>query len=175
MQRATCPVREGCSSPIATTEFGSNLRDRRASGVRRRVLNGAAARLVEKGDKVIIMTFSEYDDPRSAHRPIAVFVDEENAPACECETSEDQELREAFEAVAAIGLGRISARAAPTPDVTTIASLPDSAHGSATAVREAAGPSAASTLCERRSSTSTIVCPSWRIARTEKTSHPAMS
>jgi aspartate 1-decarboxylase len=44
-------------------------------------MNGAAARLVEKGDKVIIMTFSDYDDAESRlHRPLAVFVDDGNKP-----------------------------------------------------------------------------------------------
>lgn len=44
-------------------------------------MNGAAARLVEKGDKVIIMTFSDYDDEEArGHRPLAVFVDDDNKP-----------------------------------------------------------------------------------------------
>jgi aspartate 1-decarboxylase len=44
-------------------------------------MNGAAARLVEKGDKVIIMTFSDYaDDEARSHRPLAVFVDDANRP-----------------------------------------------------------------------------------------------
>ncbi len=34
-------------------------------------MNGAAARLVEKGDKVIIMTFASYEDSRGAHAPSA--------------------------------------------------------------------------------------------------------
>jgi aspartate 1-decarboxylase len=42
-------------------------------------MNGAAARLVEAGHKVIIMSFGEYDEAEARrHRPIAVFVDEEN-------------------------------------------------------------------------------------------------
>lgn len=42
-------------------------------------MNGAAARLVEKGHKVIIMSFAGYDDAEArSHRPRAVFVDEEN-------------------------------------------------------------------------------------------------
>ena len=44
-------------------------------------MNGAAARLVEKGDKVIIMTFAEYDDAEAkGYRPRAVFVDDANRP-----------------------------------------------------------------------------------------------
>lgn len=44
-------------------------------------MNGAAARLVDAGDKVIIMTFGAYDDDEArSHRPIVVFVDEGNAP-----------------------------------------------------------------------------------------------
>src|SRR5438477_12404948 len=42
-------------------------------------MNGAAARLVERGDKVIIMTFADYeDDDARRHRPQVVFVDDEN-------------------------------------------------------------------------------------------------
>lgn len=42
-------------------------------------MNGAAARLVSKGDKVIVMSFAGYDDAEArAHRPRAVFVDEDN-------------------------------------------------------------------------------------------------
>ena len=45
-------------------------------------MNGAAARLVEKGHKIIVMTFGGYDEPEARmHRPIAVFVDENNHPA----------------------------------------------------------------------------------------------
>lgn len=44
-------------------------------------MNGAAARLVEKAHKVIIMSFASYDDAEArAHRPRAVFVDDENRP-----------------------------------------------------------------------------------------------
>ncbi len=44
-------------------------------------MNGAAARLVEKGDKVIIMTFADYDDDEArSYRPRAVFVDDANRP-----------------------------------------------------------------------------------------------
>jgi aspartate 1-decarboxylase len=45
-------------------------------------MNGAAARLVEKGHKVIIMSFAGYEDAEArAYRPRAVFVDSENRPA----------------------------------------------------------------------------------------------
>jgi aspartate 1-decarboxylase len=44
-------------------------------------MNGAAARLVEKGDKVIIMSFADYEDGEARnHRPLAVFVDDDNRP-----------------------------------------------------------------------------------------------
>ncbi len=42
-------------------------------------LNGAAARCVSVGDKVIIMAFAGYDEQEAeAHRPAVVFVDENN-------------------------------------------------------------------------------------------------
>lgn len=42
-------------------------------------MNGAAARLIEKGDKVIVMSFAGYEEAESrGHRPVAVFVDEHN-------------------------------------------------------------------------------------------------
>ena len=44
-------------------------------------MNGAAARLVSKGDKVIVMSFAGYEEPEArTHRPIAIFVDEDNRP-----------------------------------------------------------------------------------------------
>ena len=44
-------------------------------------INGAAARLVEKGDKVIIMSFADYEEADAqVHRPIAVFVNDDNEP-----------------------------------------------------------------------------------------------
>ena len=44
-------------------------------------INGAAARLVEKGDKVIIMSFADYEDADARnHRPLTVFVGDDNAP-----------------------------------------------------------------------------------------------
>jgi len=42
-------------------------------------LNGAAARCVSTGDKVIIMAYGYYDDIEAKnHKPVVVFVDEEN-------------------------------------------------------------------------------------------------
>jgi aspartate 1-decarboxylase len=42
-------------------------------------MNGAAALLVEKGHRVIIMSFASYDDVEAkTHRPRVVFVDDEN-------------------------------------------------------------------------------------------------
>lgn len=42
-------------------------------------LNGAAARLVQKGDKVIIIAYASLDiDQASKHEPTVIFVDEQN-------------------------------------------------------------------------------------------------
>ncbi|MEW5926486.1 MAG: aspartate 1-decarboxylase [Gemmatimonadota bacterium] len=42
-------------------------------------LNGAAARLVHPGDRVIIISYGQYDEAELAtYRPTFVFVDEEN-------------------------------------------------------------------------------------------------
>lgn len=44
-------------------------------------LNGAAARLAQKGDKVIIVTFVQIEDNESgSHKPSVVLVDENNKP-----------------------------------------------------------------------------------------------
>ncbi|MDD2420676.1 MAG: aspartate 1-decarboxylase [Heliobacteriaceae bacterium] len=52
---------------------------RRASGVI--CLNGAAARLVQPGDSVIIIAYAMFDDREAKnHRPRVVFVDEHNRP-----------------------------------------------------------------------------------------------
>lgn len=43
-------------------------------------LNGAAARLVQRGDKVIVISYGIYDEAEAAeHQPIIVLVDESNA------------------------------------------------------------------------------------------------
>lgn len=45
------------------------------------ILNGAAARLVHPGDKVIVITYAEYDEAELAeYAPKVVHVDEENRP-----------------------------------------------------------------------------------------------
>ncbi len=44
-------------------------------------LNGAAARLVSKGDRVIVMTFAGFDETEAEHHsPRVVFVDDDNRP-----------------------------------------------------------------------------------------------
>lgn len=49
-------------------------------------LNGAAARCVQKGDKVIIMAYCELEPQEAAqHRPTVVFVDEKNKISEICE------------------------------------------------------------------------------------------
>ena len=43
------------------------------------VINGAAARCVSTGDKIIIMAYGQYTpDEAKEHKPAVVFVDEEN-------------------------------------------------------------------------------------------------
>ncbi|HEX7050983.1 MAG TPA: aspartate 1-decarboxylase [Longimicrobiales bacterium] len=43
------------------------------------VLNGAAARLVQPGDRVIIISYAQYDEDEAAgHKPRLVFVDDAN-------------------------------------------------------------------------------------------------
>lgn len=42
-------------------------------------LNGAAARLVQPGDKVIVISYAEFEEEEARrHRPVVVFVDEQN-------------------------------------------------------------------------------------------------
>ena len=44
-------------------------------------LNGAAARLAQVGDLVIIVTYVDVDEPElAAHQPVVVHVDEDNRP-----------------------------------------------------------------------------------------------
>jgi aspartate 1-decarboxylase len=44
-------------------------------------LNGAAARLVHHGDRVIVITYADYEDAELAgHEPVVVHVDERNRP-----------------------------------------------------------------------------------------------
>ena len=45
------------------------------------ILNGAAARLVKPGDRVIVITYASYDeDELAAYAPLIVHVDERNRP-----------------------------------------------------------------------------------------------
>jgi aspartate 1-decarboxylase len=47
-------------------------------------LNGAAARLVHTGDKVIVISYAQYDEAEMAtYRPTFIFVDEHNGIARE--------------------------------------------------------------------------------------------
>jgi aspartate 1-decarboxylase len=49
-------------------------------------LNGAAARLVHPGDKVIVITYADYEDAElEGFEPLVVHVDETNAPHPELE------------------------------------------------------------------------------------------
>jgi len=44
-------------------------------------LNGAAARLVHKGDLVIIANYADFDESEiAAHKPALIFVDDKNRP-----------------------------------------------------------------------------------------------
>ena len=52
------------------------------------ILNGAAARLVHPGDKVIVITYAHYDEAEMAnYAPKVVLVDERNRPTPESATS----------------------------------------------------------------------------------------
>jgi aspartate 1-decarboxylase len=45
------------------------------------ILNGAAARLVHPGDKVIVITYADYDEAElAAFEPLVVHVDAQNRP-----------------------------------------------------------------------------------------------
>ena len=45
------------------------------------ILNGAAARLVHRGDKVIVLTFAEYQEAElDEYEPVVVHVDAQNRP-----------------------------------------------------------------------------------------------
>jgi aspartate 1-decarboxylase len=51
------------------------------------LVNGAAARLVQKGDHVIVAAYAEFDaDEARRHRPIVVLLDAENRPIAAPET-----------------------------------------------------------------------------------------
>jgi aspartate 1-decarboxylase len=47
-------------------------------------LNGAAARLVHRGDRVIIITYADYEDSElDSYAPVVVHVDDRNSPVGE--------------------------------------------------------------------------------------------
>jgi aspartate 1-decarboxylase len=49
-------------------------------------LNGAAARLVEPGDKIIVLTYADYESAElEEFRPLVVHVDDDNRPIPEAE------------------------------------------------------------------------------------------
>ena len=57
-------------------------------------LNGAAARLVHRGDKVIVITYAEYEDAELENfAPLIVHVDANNAPVDEQTAQLEAELR----------------------------------------------------------------------------------
>jgi aspartate 1-decarboxylase len=51
-------------------------------------LNGAAARLVHPGDKVIVITYADYEEAElEGYEPVVVHVDEQNRPTVELEVA----------------------------------------------------------------------------------------
>ncbi len=57
------------------------------------ILNGAAARLVHRGDKVIVLSYADYDEAElEAYAPIVVHVDAQNRPISEAEAAAFAEL-----------------------------------------------------------------------------------
>jgi aspartate 1-decarboxylase len=62
-------------------------------------LNGAAARLVHRGDKVIVITYADYEEAElQGFAPRIVHVDATNSPVDEDEARLDAELRRAVSA-----------------------------------------------------------------------------
>ena len=62
---------------IADVNNGQRFEGEEGSGVI--CLNGAAARCVQKGDKVIIMSYAQIDNTKALeHKPKVVFVDDDN-------------------------------------------------------------------------------------------------
>jgi len=52
-------------------------------------LNGAAARLVQPGDKVIVITYADYEEAElEGYQPVVVHVDEHNLATAHLELSE---------------------------------------------------------------------------------------
>src|SRR5687768_3504686 len=69
---------------VVDVDNGARLETYVIPGTRRSgvvCLNGAAARMVHKGDRVIIMTFAGIDDDEArSFQPRIVFVDDANKP-----------------------------------------------------------------------------------------------
>lgn len=62
-------------------------------------LNGAAARLVQRGDKVIVITYADYEDAElDGFEPTVVHVDADNAPVDEATAAMAAAVRRAFPA-----------------------------------------------------------------------------
>ena len=62
-------------------------------------LNGAAARLVQRGDKVIVITYADYEEAElEGFAPRIVHVDATNSPVDEDEARLEAELRRAVTA-----------------------------------------------------------------------------
>ena len=57
------------------------------------ILNGAAARLVHRGDKVIVLTYADYEEADlDEYAPTVVHVDAQNRPVSEAEAAAFAEL-----------------------------------------------------------------------------------
>jgi aspartate 1-decarboxylase len=57
------------------------------------ILNGAAARLVHRGDKVIVLTYADYEEADlDEYAPTIVHVDAQNRPISEAEAAAFAEL-----------------------------------------------------------------------------------
>lgn len=57
------------------------------------ILNGAAARLVHRGDKVIVLTYADYEEADlDEYAPTVVHVDAQNRPISEAEAAAFAEL-----------------------------------------------------------------------------------
>ena len=57
------------------------------------ILNGAAARLVHRGDKVIVLTYADYEETDlDEYAPTIVHVDAQNRPISEAEAAAFAEL-----------------------------------------------------------------------------------
>ena len=73
--RSLRPRSAGSSGAIGGA--GANRDGERGSGMI--CLNGAAARCVSTGDKIIIMAYGQYEpEEAKSHKPSVVFVDEKN-------------------------------------------------------------------------------------------------